>query len=122
MDVGVVGGGLAGLATASALHAAGHAVTVYEAAAQIGGRMGTVTMEDHPVDVGFHVLHTAYPALRRWVDLDALDAVAMDPSTEVILPSQGKRLLLGDALRRPSTLLPTLRSVGPFNALRLLRW
>ena len=56
MNVGVVGGGLAGLATASALHAAGHAVTVYEAAAQIGGRMGTVTMEDHPVDVGFHVL------------------------------------------------------------------
>lgn len=122
MNVGVVGGGLAGLATASALHAAGHSVTVYEAAAHIGGRMGTVTMEDHPVDVGFHVLHTAYPALRRWVDLDALDAVAMDPSTEVILPSQGKRLLLGDALRRPSTLFPTLRSVGPFNALRLLRW
>ena len=122
MNVGIVGGGLAGLATASALCAAGHNVTVYEASDRLGGRMGTTTMEGHPVDLGFHVLHTAYPALKRWVDLAALEATPMDPSTEVILPSQGKRLLLGDALRRPSTLLPTLRSVGPFNALRLLRW
>ena len=122
VNVGIVGGGLAGLATAAALHASGHDVTVYEASAQIGGRMGTIDMEGHPVDVGFHVLHTAYPALQRWVDLGALEATAMDPSTEIILPSKGRRMLLGDALRRPSTLLPTLRSVGPFNALRLLRW
>jgi len=122
VNVGIVGGGLAGLATAAALHAAGHDVTVYEASSDIGGRMGTTEMEGHPVDVGFHVLHTAYPALKRWVDLEALEATPMDPSTEVILPSKGRRMLLGDALRRPSTLLPTLRSVGPFNALRLLRW
>ncbi|DAC17012.1 MAG TPA: NAD(P)-binding protein [Candidatus Poseidoniaceae archaeon] len=31
VNVGIVGGGLAGLATAAALHAAGHDVTVYEA-------------------------------------------------------------------------------------------
>jgi glycine/D-amino acid oxidase-like deaminating enzyme len=122
MNVGIVGGGLAGLAVAAGLHASGHSVTVYEAGRATGGRMATTEVDGHPVDVGFHVLHTAYPAVHRWLDLDALGLQAMDPSTEVILPSTGKRRLLGDALRRPSTLLPTLRSVGVRDGVRLFRW
>ena len=122
MNVGIVGAGLAGLAVAAGLHASGHEVTVYEAQRATGGRMATTEVNGHPVDVGFHVLHTAYPAVHRWLDLDALGLQAMDPSTEVILPSTGTRRLLGDAIRRPSTLLPTLRSVGIRDGFRLFRW
>ncbi len=122
MNVGIVGGGLAGLAVAAGLQAKGHRITVYEAAATPGGRMSTIDVDGHPVDVGFHVLHTAYPTLRRWIDLEALELKAMEASTEVILPSTGKRRLVGDALRRPSTLWPTLRSVGVRDGLRLWRW
>jgi len=122
MRIAVVGGGLAGLTAALGCERAGHEVDLYEASDHLGGRMATRQEGDHLIDLGFHVLHTAYPALHRWVDVEALDAKPMDACTMTIHPKTGKRRVLGDALRAPQHLLPTLRSVGIMDGLRFLRW
>lgn len=122
MRIAVVGGGLAGLTVALGCERAGHDVDLYEANEQLGGRMATREEGDHLIDLGFHVLHTAYPALHRWVDVEALNAKPMDACTMTIHPKTGKRRVLGDALRAPQYLLPTLNSVGVMDGLRFLRW
>ena len=122
MKVAVVGGGLAGLAVALGCEEDGHDVTLFEASSELGGRMKTLQETNHPLDVGFHVLHTAYSTVKRWIDLDALQSKPMDACTMTIAPSSGRRRLLGDALRNPRYLLPTLKSVGISDGLRFLRW
>lgn len=122
MRIAVVGGGLAGLAVALGCEEAGHDVTLYEASDRLGGRMMTRPEGQHLIDLGFHVLHTAYPALERWVNIPGLRAKPMDACTMTIQPSTGRRRVLGDALKAPRYLLPTLRSVGIADGLRFLRW
>ena len=72
MQVIIVGAGLAGLASAVACRDKGHDVQVLESTDRIGGRMATEIIDGCRCDVGFHVLHTAYPTLERWIDVDAL--------------------------------------------------
>lgn len=62
MNVGIIGGGWAGLAAAVALHDAGCQVHVYEAAEQRGGRARGVSRPGFPVtiDNGQHILLGAY--------------------------------------------------------------
>jgi len=122
MKIAVVGGGLAGLAIALGCEKNGHDVTLFEASTELGGRMKTLREGNHPLDVGFHVLHTAYSTVKDWIDLDALHIKPMDACTMTIAPSTGRRRLLGDALRSPQYLFPTLKSVGVFDGLRFLRW
>ena len=122
MRVAVVGAGIAGLAVAVGLENAGHDVTVYEATDCVGGRMSTVACGDYPIDVGFHVLHTAYPTVKRWIDLDKLDAKPMDPCTVSIDPRSGRKRVMGDALKAPRYLLPTLKAVGIRDGLRFFKW
>jgi phytoene dehydrogenase-like protein len=122
MKVAVVGAGIAGLAVAIGLENAGHDVTVYEASDGVGGRMSTVACGDYPIDVGFHVLHTAYPTVKRWIDLDKLDAKPMDPCTVSIDPRSGRKRIMGDALKAPRYLLPTLKAVGIRDGLRFFKW
>ena len=71
-DVVVVGGGLAGLSTAVALHQAGLAVIVCEAGDEVGGRIRTDRRDGFLLDRGFQVVLPAYPELRRQVDMSAL--------------------------------------------------
>lgn len=65
LDCVVVGGGLAGLACAHGLVAAGRTVHVLEAADAPGGRARTVWHRGRPVDRGFQVVFPAYPRTRR---------------------------------------------------------
>ena len=122
VKIAVVGAGVAGLTVALGCEAAGHDVTLFESKSTVGGRMETLVHEGHPVDAGFHVLHTAYPTVQRWIDVEALEAKAMDNSTATIHPPSGRRRILGDALRSPKHLLPTLKSVGVGDGLRFLKW
>jgi phytoene dehydrogenase-like protein len=58
----VVGGGLAGLAAATYLARAGHAVTVFEKSATIGGRAATRHVDGYAINQGIHALYTGGPA------------------------------------------------------------
>jgi phytoene dehydrogenase-like protein len=118
----IVGAGLAGCAASLALEKHGYECTLIESSEKAGGRMRSTTIGEYDIDVGFHVLHTAYPTLERWLDLNRLELKAMDAATDLIQPSTGKISTLGDPLRSPSTLFPTILSAGVWNALRMLRW
>jgi glycine/D-amino acid oxidase-like deaminating enzyme len=63
-DCVVVGAGLAGLTCALRLTRVGRSVTVVEAGA-VGGRARSRMVDGRPVDRGFQVLFSAYPATRR---------------------------------------------------------
>lgn len=67
LDCVVVGGGLAGLACAHALIAAGRTVHVLEADEAPGGRARTVWHRGRPVDRGFQVVFTSYPRTRALI-------------------------------------------------------
>jgi glycine/D-amino acid oxidase-like deaminating enzyme len=72
-DVLVIGAGLAGLRCAAVLTARGRDVWVWEAAGEVGGRVGTDVIDGFRCDRGFQVLNPAYPELARAVDVSALD-------------------------------------------------
>lgn len=122
MKAVVVGAGLAGIAATWALEQHGYECVLLESSDRIGGRMKTTTLGEHNVDEGFHVLHTAYPTLERWLDIEQLQLKPMDPATSLITPSSGRLQTLGDPLRAPLLMLPSLFTAGPWNALRMLRW
>lgn len=61
----VVGAGLAGLAAARTLVAAGWSVRVLEAERRPGGRIASDDVDGFTVDRGFQVLNSAYPELQR---------------------------------------------------------
>lgn len=105
----VIGAGLAGLTCAAQLAAAGHAVTVFEAEDDIGGRTRTTRSADgFLIDHGFQVLFDAYPAVRRQLDLAALRLGAFDSGAQVWT---GSRLVpVVNPLQHPAGLVRDLTS------------
>ncbi|KAA0931850.1 NAD(P)/FAD-dependent oxidoreductase [Streptomyces apricus] len=101
-DVVVIGAGLAGLACARDLVAAGLGVTVLEASDEVGGRMRSDRHEGFVVDRGFQVFNTAYPQVRRRLPLRDL---RLRPFTPGVLVHTGEaRLRFADPTRRPREL------------------
>ena len=110
-DVVVIGAGLAGLATARALRAAGRDVVILEASDDVGGRVRTDEVDGFLLDRGFQVLLTAYPELHRQFDVRALDLRAFEPGAMVWLSGKGR--VMSDPFRRPATIAATtLAPVG----------
>jgi len=116
----VVGAGLAGLACARALVDAGAPVRVLEAADEVGGRVRTDLRDGYRLDRGFQVLFTAYPAVRRWLDLSQLDLRPFEPGAAIRYG--GGWAVLGDPRRDPGALLPSITTtvVGLGDKLRTL--
>ena len=122
-DVAVVGAGLAGLAAALTLSEAGREVVVLEATDGVGGRVRTDVVDGFRLDRGFQVLLTAYPAARRWFDLEALDLRPFAPG--VVVHGVGRRpIRFADPFRAPLAAAASLGSglVTPLDAIRLLAW
>ncbi|MBV9546933.1 MAG: FAD-dependent oxidoreductase [Chloroflexi bacterium] len=96
----VVGAGLAGLNCARLLAEHQVPVQVLEASSEVGGRVRSErTSDGFVLDRGFQVLFTAYPALRRAVDLRRLDLRVFDSGAAVVTP-RGPTFLR-DPLRHP---------------------
>ena len=116
----VVGAGVAGLVCAIELHRAGRTVLVLEAESAVGGRVRSTYRDGLVCDHGFQVLFTAYPTLRRYLDLDALTPRRFLPAARIV--RGGHVSLIGDALSDPSLLLSTVfaRAVSLPDKLRLL--
>ncbi|THF68424.1 FAD-dependent oxidoreductase [Deinococcus sp. Arct2-2] len=105
-DVLVIGAGLAGLTAARVLTRAGRRVRVLESGAEVGGRVRSRQLEGFTLDAGFQVLFTAYPAVRRQLNLEALDLVPIPPAAVV---RRGARAdVLGDPIRDPASLVSSV--------------
>ncbi len=119
----IIGGGLAGLVAARNLHRQGVDVLVLEAASQVGGRVRSRrTGDGFLIDRGFQILLSAYPALRRAVDLDTLGVRSFDSGAHVW---SGHRLLpLRNPLKHPTGIFRDVTSpvFGIGDKLRLARW
>jgi squalene-associated FAD-dependent desaturase len=96
--VAVIGGGWAGLAAAVEATRLGHAVTLFEMAAQFGGRARSVAVDHRALDNGQHILIGAYSAtlaLMRTVGVDAARVLERLPLTLVGPDRIGLRLPSG---------------------------
>ncbi len=113
-DVCVVGAGLAGLACARALHAAGVDVRVFEASDGVGGRVRTDVVDGFRVDRGFQIVLTAYPELTRQLDVDALDLQTFDAGA--LVRRDGAFHRVGDPIRHPDAVFSTARA--PIGSIR----
>ena len=66
--IGVVGGGIAGLAAAHRLQGAGHDVTVFEASEDLGGLAATYETAGDPVEKFYHHLSKSEETIVEWID------------------------------------------------------
>lgn len=107
VDAVVVGAGLAGLACAGDLCDAGLNVMLLESARRPGGRMVSDRHGDFVLDRGFQVFNTAYPQVKRRLDLRALHLRAFEPG--FLLARGTRRLQVADPTRRPDALTDLLR-------------
>ena len=96
--VAVIGGGWAGLAAAVEATRRGHAVTLFEMAAQFGGRARSVAIDHQTLDNGQHILIGAYSAtlaMMRTVGVDPARVLERLPLTLVGPDGTGLRLRHG---------------------------
>ena len=84
MKIGVVGGGLAGLAAAIRLAGEGHTVSLFEKNSHLGGKMNLWQSEGFTFDMGPTII-TMPSVLRRLFESvgrrleDYLDLISLDP-------------------------------------------
>ena len=106
-DVIVVGAGVAGLACARALIAAGREPVVLERSHAIGGRVRTDDVDGFLLDHGFQVLPTAYPEAQAALDYGRLDLGEFERGA--IIRSEGRFRRLADPRHAP---LRSLRALA----------
>ncbi len=103
----IVGAGLAGLACARVLAAAGRQFTILEASNAVGGRVRTDEVDGFLLDRGFQVFLPAYPEARRVLDYDGLDLRQIYRGADVFVKDRFHRM--ADPLAHPLTAMKNFR-------------
>lgn len=88
-DVVVVGGGIAGLAAARAVHQAGYTVTVLERGDRVGGRVRTEIVDGIPIDLGAQFISGFYDATIALIDELGLSPELKQRSQRAYLVDRG---------------------------------
>lgn len=102
-----MGAGLAGLACARMLAAAGLRFTVLEASNAVGGRVRTDLVDGFQLDRGFQVFLPAYPEARRVLDYDGLDLRPIYRGADVFVKNRFHRM--ADPLAHPMAAMKNFR-------------
>ncbi|WP_111719260.1 NAD(P)/FAD-dependent oxidoreductase [Homoserinimonas sp. OAct 916] len=121
-DVIVIGAGLAGLQCARRTQRSGRSVIVLESEEAVGGRVRTDHIDGFQCDRGFQLLNPAYPAVRDWIDVQALELQKF--GVGVVVRTGATTTTLAHPIRHPRLALPTLRSeLTPLpDLVALARW
>jgi len=104
----IIGGGVSGLIAARVLEKKGFNPIILEASKRVGGRIKTDIIEGYQLDHGFQVLLTAYPAVKKYLDYDALNLQFFLPGAYIF--KANTQSIIGDPLRDVSLLISTLFS------------
>ncbi|MDO5740131.1 MAG: NAD(P)/FAD-dependent oxidoreductase [Ornithinimicrobium sp.] len=123
-EVLIVGAGVAGLTCALALESAGVHAHVLEAGEAVGGRIRTDRVDGFLLDRGFQVLNPAYPRVRHYADLDALEMRSFGAGLGLRSPRFEELQVVADPRREPQLLARTIRSgkLHPSSVAALARW
>ncbi|WP_432493271.1 FAD-dependent oxidoreductase [Kineococcus gypseus] len=106
-DVVVVGAGLAGLACARHLTAAGVEVVVVDSSDGVGGRVRSDLVDGFRVDRGFQLINPAYPELHNVLDVAALRLQPFDAG--VAVHRDGRVSAVRDPRRHAAGVVEALR-------------
>jgi len=117
-DVVVIGAGLAGLACAADLVAAGVPVRVLEASDAVGGRMRSDRRDGFVFDRGFQVFNTSYPQVKRRVRLRPLRLRAFTPGA-LLRTGPGEVARFTDPSRRSRASVDMARFASPRDLLAI---
>jgi protoporphyrinogen oxidase len=104
----IIGAGVSGLIAAKVLEDNGFYPVILEATDRVGGRVKTDLVDGYQLDHGFQVLLTAYPAAKKYLDLEALDLQYFLPGAAIFKNNSQK--IIGDPLRDMSLFFSTLFS------------
>ena len=104
----IIGGGVSGLIAARVLEKKGFNPIILEASERVGGRIKTDIIKGYQLDHGFQVLLTAYPAVKKYLDYDALELQFFLPGASIF--KAHTQSIIGDPLRDISLLISTMFS------------
>ncbi|MEL6810551.1 MAG: FAD-dependent oxidoreductase [Bacteroidota bacterium] len=104
----IVGSGVSGLVAAKVLEQQGFHPTIIEATNTAGGRLKTDFTENYQLDQGFQVLLTAYPMVKKYLDLERLKLQPLLPGAMIF--KGRKKAIIGDPRRSLNFIFPSLFS------------
>ena len=105
--VTIIGAGVSGLIAALELEQLGYTPLIIDKKLHIGGRLETTFYKETPLDMGFQVLLSEYPMVKKYLNLTALKTNKFAPGAAIF--ASGKQHLIGDPLRDKQFLWATIK-------------